>query len=148
MAAGTTGHAIAATPASKHEQTLPGRPDQVRVARAFLATALEGCPAAADAILCMSEMATNAILHSSSGKPGGTFTIRAEIHHGDYLWIEVEDGGGPWDTRPPDHERAHGLAIVAALASGWSIEGDASARVIWARFEWPAPGDQPRPGQP
>jgi hypothetical protein len=37
-----------------------------------------------------------AALHSGSRLPGGQFTVRAEIHPGDYVWIEVEDNGGPW----------------------------------------------------
>ena len=76
MATGTTGRTTAvATQPRKHEQVLPARPDQVRVARAFLAATLAGCPAADDAILCASELASNSILHSDSKKPGGTFTI-------------------------------------------------------------------------
>jgi hypothetical protein len=59
MAAGTADSATVATPHRKHEQVLPARPDQVRVARAFLATVLANCPAADDAVLCISELATN-----------------------------------------------------------------------------------------
>jgi len=57
--------------------------------------------------------------------PGAHFAVRAEIHHGDYAWIEVQDNGGTWTgdlpgaTRPGDTSRAHGLDIVRAFASDW-----------------------------
>ena len=57
---------------------------------------LRGCPMADDVILCASELAANAAIHSRSRLPGGTFTVRAKISPGDYAWIEVEDNGGPW----------------------------------------------------
>jgi anti-sigma regulatory factor (Ser/Thr protein kinase) len=102
------------------------RADQVREAREFLRAALEGCPAAADAILCISELATNAVLHSDSRKAGGTFTVRAEVHQDDYLWVEVEDNGGLWNQRAHPDGRPHGLDIVAALTAESGIDGPAS----------------------
>src|SRR6202035_4736116 len=48
-------------------------------ARAFLRAALDGCPVADDAVLCVSEWGANAVLHSDSRKAGGTFTVRAEV---------------------------------------------------------------------
>ncbi|HVB44406.1 MAG TPA: hypothetical protein VNF47_17140 [Streptosporangiaceae bacterium] len=52
--------------ASAHCWTFPGTADQVRRARRLLADVLDGCPVADDVILCLSELATNAILHSAS----------------------------------------------------------------------------------
>jgi hypothetical protein len=77
------------------------------------------------------------VQHSRSREPGGRFTVRAELYAGDYLWLEIEDGGGPWIEPPRSDVRGRGLAIVAAVASEWGIEGDALARVVWARFDWP-----------
>lgn len=71
---------------------------------------------AADAVLICSELYTNAVLHSDSARPGGRFTVRAEVHEGDYLWIEVEDDGGQWVEKAQCDGRGRGLAIVAALA--------------------------------
>ena len=39
----------------------------------------EDCPRADDVILCASELAANAALHSRSRLPGGTFTVRATV---------------------------------------------------------------------
>jgi anti-sigma regulatory factor (Ser/Thr protein kinase) len=87
--------AVVTAPARTHHQVFAARADQVRQARNFLRAALEGCPQADDAVLCISELASNSVLHSNSSKPGGTFTARAEVQHGDYVHIEVEDNGGP-----------------------------------------------------
>ena len=67
-----------------------GRADQIRDVRAFLAGILDGCPVTDEAVLIADELASNAVRHSNSGKPGGRFTVRVEIHKPDYLWVEVE----------------------------------------------------------
>ncbi len=111
-------------------------PEQVREARRFLAGILGGSPAAADAILCLSELVTNATVHSRSCMPGGQFTVRAEIHSG-RLRVEVEDQGGLW-TRPTpgDGQHGHGLHIVSQLAHAWGITGDSDTGwTVW--FELP-----------
>ena len=123
--------------------TLPADASQVGEARRWLARNLGDCPAAADAILCISELATNTILHSNnSRKPGGTFTIRAEVHAGDYLCIDVEDNGGPWENHAHHRDgRLHGLDIVNALAADWGVDGGPlTGWVVWARLNWPAVG--------
>jgi anti-sigma regulatory factor (Ser/Thr protein kinase) len=119
-------------------RSYPAQADQVGEARAFLVQVLEDCPLAEDAVLICSELASNAILHSGSSKPGGRFTVRAEAHEGDYLWIEVEDEGGPWGEQVVTEECGRGLQIVSALATSWGVEGDMLARVVWARLDWPA----------
>ena len=90
-----------------------------------------------EVILCASELAANAALHSRSRLPGGIFTVRARINPGDHAQIEVEDQGGPWTPEGSDSAGYHGLAIVRALATDWGIEGDHTSRTIWARFDWP-----------
>lgn len=88
-------------------------------------------------ILCASELATNAAVHSRSSLPGGTFSVRASIDPVCGAMIEVEDNGGPWTPSVSDPDRYHGLDIVRTLADDWGITGDHAARVIWARFNWP-----------
>jgi hypothetical protein len=36
-----------------------------------------------------------------------------------------------------DPARHHGLDLVRAVADEWGIDGDHTARTIWARFDWP-----------
>ena len=66
----------AAAPVITWARTFPAVPAQVREARRFLAGLLDGGPAAGDALICLSELASNAVVHSRSSQPGGTFTVR------------------------------------------------------------------------
>ena len=118
--------------------TYPGTSEHIRVVRADLRRLLSDCPLADDVILCTSELAANAAIHSRSRLPGGTFTIRATTSSGHYAWVEIEDSGGPWVPAISDPTRHHGLDIVRALASDWGIDGDDTVRIIWARFDWPS----------
>ena len=113
-------------------QVFPATADQVPAARRLLATILDGCAFTGDAVLCLSEIVTNALQHSNSARPGGTFSIRAGFQHG-RLRVEVEDEGGRWEPRPAsDGQRGRGLLIVAALAATWGTSCDgAGARVTW-----------------
>ena len=83
--------------------TYPGSIEHVSAVRADLRALLHDCPVADDAILCTSELAANAALHSRSRLPGGTFTVRATVIPSYYVRVEVEDNGGPWtgDTSDP-----------------------------------------------
>ena len=119
------------------EVTYPGGTEHIRAVRAGLRAILDDCPRADDAILCASELAANAALHSHSRLPGGTFTVRAIISPGRYTRIEVRDDGGPWNQAMVDPARHHGLDIVRAVADEWGIDGDHASRTIWARFDWP-----------
>jgi serine/threonine-protein kinase RsbW len=121
--------------------TFPGSPEHVRQVRADVWSLLAGCPAADEVILCLSELAANAVLHSDSGRPGGTFTVRVESCHGAYIRIEVEDDGGPWLAPAPDpgSGSGRGLDIVGALAADWGVATSPAGRTVWARFDWPSP---------
>jgi DNA-binding XRE family transcriptional regulator len=120
-----------------------GSPDQIRAVRGDLRGLLDGCPIADDAILCASELAANATLHSHSGLPGGKFTVRATLSPGDHVQVEVEDQGASWTPGARDPERGHGLDIIHALAADWGIDGDYRTRTVWARLDWPQ--DTPPP---
>jgi len=117
--------------------TYPGDAQHIRAVRADLRTVLGDSPRADDAILCASELAANAALHSHSRLSGGTFTVQAIISLGLYTRIEVRDDGGPWNQAMVDPARHHGLDIVRAVADEWGIDGDQTGRTIWARFDWP-----------
>lgn len=132
-------HTIKAPKTATLDHAYPGEPRQARTVRADLLAALHGCPIADDCVLIASELAANAATHSRSGIPGGLFTLRSRISPGDYVWIEIEDQGGPW-TAPAHHDgRPHGLDIVARLAGtgNWGIDGDEGGRTVWVRLDWP-----------
>jgi serine/threonine-protein kinase RsbW len=120
-----------------------GSPDQIQAVRADLCGLLDGCPIADDCILCASELAANAALHSDSALPGGQFTVRAELRPGDYVWIEVEDQGGLWTPAAAEPGGRRGLDIIHALAADWGIEGDYRIRTVWVRIDMPPPVHDP-----
>lgn len=133
----------------KYERVFPSALSQVREARGFLAGVLHGCALADDAVLCLSELAANAVRHSSSPSPSPHFTVRAYVRRGAYVCIEVHDEGGPWNQRSRDDDRAHGLDIVRELADVWGADGDAlTGWRVWARFDWPAPDGRHTPDPP
>ena len=106
-------------------------PAQVREARRFLASILDGCPVTDDALLCVSELAANAVQHSNS-RHGGHFTVRAEIRDR-CLRVEVHDQGGLWTWRAPaSDQHGRGLAIVSQLARDWGRTGTGSTGwIVW-----------------
>ena len=126
---------MSVTTATQYKGTFHGRADQVSAARHEVARHLLacGCPVTDDAVLIVSELAGNAVLHSAS--KGQFFTVRTEIFPA-YVWVEVEDLGGDWTVKPPDESRPHGLQVVEALAGpdNWGVDGDERARVVWVRL--------------
>ena len=123
--------------------TFPGTPAQTGQARRFLAAILGGSPLASDALACLGELASNAVVHSSSRLPGGTFTVRVETLPGT-LRVEVHDDGGPWAPRHAGEDgdagpstSGRGLLIVSQLASRWGITPRVAAprRVAWFELD-------------
>ena len=112
--------------------------------RSVLRRFLEDCPAALDVLLCASELAANAVLHSDTGEAGGTFTVRAKLSPGEYVVVEVEDDGGRWIERGPGPSSGRGLDILGALATNWGVRSTARGRTVWATFGWNARENWPR----
>ncbi|MGO9082865.1 MAG: ATP-binding protein [Streptosporangiaceae bacterium] len=118
--------------------TYPATREQISVVRAELRALLVGCPRADDIILCASELAANAAIHSHSAEPGGTITVHTDIRPGYHMRIEVRDDGGPWTPPARDADRPHGLDIIRALAGGWGTTETRTGRSVWAQLDWPA----------
>jgi anti-sigma regulatory factor (Ser/Thr protein kinase) len=126
----------------------------VREARRFVAEMLPGCPAREVLVTCVSELSTNAIAHSASGR-GGTFTVAVDLPRDGVARIAVTDQGGasvpvarPLDPMAPGlmAEGGRGLALVAACTSRWGVaEGGARGpgRIVWAEACWPVPVRSP-----
>lgn len=125
-------------------RTFAGLPDQVAVARRWLAQMVDGFAAVDEVLLACSELSSNAIMHSSSGHPGGLFTVRLAIRP-DIVRLEVLDQGGPWSggrgTLANGAEHAEdasqcgrGLTIVASITDAWGITGDDEGRTAWCEI--------------
>lgn len=86
-------------------RTFRGDPSQIPLVREFVKRHLvdeRTCPESAlhDILLCASEIATNAILHTSSG--GGHFTVGLRVRDG-AARIEVIDSGSPSGSNGTGH---------------------------------------------
>ena len=120
--------------------TLPGRPERVREARQFVARMLGDAHAQADvAVLLTSELMTNAVRHSRSGRPGGTVELVVAAKAADFM-VSVIDGGSDLTTPEPGNsaggENGHGLLLVASLSDDWGHDTDADTgrTVVWFRL--------------
>jgi anti-sigma regulatory factor (Ser/Thr protein kinase) len=115
--------------------TIPGRPEHVREARAFIAKALGDLhPALDTAVLLTSELVTNAVMHSSSRCVGGSVSILIMESAGG-MRIEVADEGSELsspvvrgDVYASD---GHGLFLVQTLAEQWGYLRDDNGTTVW-----------------
>jgi serine/threonine-protein kinase RsbW len=126
----------ATAPLIAWSRAFPAVPTQVREARQFLSAILDGRSAADDAILCLSELVTNATVHSRSRDPGGHFRVRVQLH-GRHLRVEVSDQGGRWAQPANNNERnGRGLLIVDQLTRAWGRTGnDRAGWTLWFEME-------------
>jgi anti-sigma regulatory factor (Ser/Thr protein kinase) len=121
--------------------TIPGRPEQVGLARAFVARTLGTNQVGADpdeATLLTSEIVTNAIQHTKSGVDGGTVTIVViGVSRGVLVEI-IDDGSAGTPVVKGDLYAAegHGLFLVQNLASQWGYLRDSAGTTVW--FHLPA----------
>jgi anti-sigma regulatory factor (Ser/Thr protein kinase) len=116
--------------------TLPGTKTSVATARRYVRDVLGDHPAADDAVLVASELVTNAVLHSRSGRGG---TVRLTVcDTGRVVRMEVTDDGSllsaPYLRDEPCAENGRGLHIVSALAKQWGAYATPTGRVIWCEL--------------
>jgi anti-sigma regulatory factor (Ser/Thr protein kinase) len=115
--------------------TIPGRPEHVREARAFVAKALgELHPSLDNAVLLTSELVTNSVMHSSSRCDGGTITLLIMESTGG-LRVEVADHGSDLSSPVVRGDvfasDGHGLFLVQTLADQWGYLRDDSGTTVW-----------------
>jgi len=123
-------------------RVFPGATGQVARARLFVGDVLDGCPAVDDAILLTSELVTNAIAHTASGKGG---KVVVTVYRADArVRVEVRDDGS--DQAPVVHpvgkarESGFGLELVELIADRWGHCGGRRSRVVWFMLEWKTSG--------
>lgn len=149
----STACGTAALPSARRplRRVFRGEPSNVPLARNFVRRYLDDCRCSAvtaqDILLCTTELATNAVLHSRSGLPGGHFCVEIALC-AEWVRVSVEDAGGSWaehsaDDDDEDAEFGRGLHIVSALSADMGITGDASGRKAWFRCQWIVAQDDP-----
>jgi anti-sigma regulatory factor (Ser/Thr protein kinase) len=117
---------------------LPGTPQAAGTARQIALQLLGAAHPAADTVmLLISELVTNAIVHSRSGVSGGTLTL-ALCPGAAGVLIQVSDAGGPSApylsaVLPDGAEHGYGLLLVDALADSWGTLSSPEGRVTWCR---------------
>ncbi|WP_308048824.1 ATP-binding protein [Streptomyces sp. TRM72054] len=121
----------------------PGSPAQARRLTRTRLTGWAVCEDTCDtAELVVSELVTNAILHTASD------AVVCELHDGDdVVRIAVRDQGcAAGDPHPssgrPEEEQGRGLLLVDALAHAWGAQEHGPGLLVWA--ELPRQADAPR----
>ena len=121
--------------------TCPGFPEEVSRARRWTRDILSDTPCADDAAVIVSELGTNALVHTASGNQAGTFHVSlARTPH--VIAISVTDAGAsgtaPRVEHPTDHAtHGRGLGMVAILATHVQVHGDHQGRTITAELRIP-----------
>ncbi|WP_241845506.1 MULTISPECIES: ATP-binding protein [Streptomyces] len=118
--------------------TLAATPSSVararRLTRDRLGSLAVGDDACDIAALVVSELVTNAIVHT------GSRTVVCEICTGaDTVRIAIRDEGhGAGVPRPglrgPDEEHGRGLLLVSAVSSAWGVQDFGSGLSVWAEL--------------
>src|SRR5260370_30149244 len=83
-------------PSLRWTRAFPGTPGHVPEARRWVRDFLPDCQAADSVLLILTELAANAVTHTRSRRPGGTFTIDVGWS-ANLVRVAVVDG----DAQPP-----------------------------------------------
>lgn len=117
---------------------LPADPTAPRLARRFVVEVLSGWAVDEDVVdraeLCVSELVTNAVIHSGT-EP--TLTIQND---GACLLLMVQDQGSHNRVRPieaagADVVSGRGLSLVQAMSSAWNVEQSTDGTLVWCELE-------------
>jgi anti-sigma regulatory factor (Ser/Thr protein kinase) len=136
--------------ASSWARAFPGTPEQVRIARRFVAWLLDGSPLRDDAVYAASELFTNGVLHTASGRPGGLIVVQVTRWLLGVRIAVTDQGSGNRpvirQTEPPGEltENGTGLYAVRQLAGRLGWHDDPSGRTVYATFSAP-PRATPKP---
>jgi anti-sigma regulatory factor (Ser/Thr protein kinase) len=119
---------------------LPRRRLSVPAARNFVRKALTDWGVVGridDVTLCVSELATNALVHGVP--PGRGFRVLVWLDRDGLCRIEVHDSGPGWPQVPEkDNELeagGRGLRLVAELADKWGAGRRDPGKIVWVEFD-------------
>ena len=128
-------------------RAFPGRPEQASVVRRFVETLLHGCAHVDDVLLIVDELVVNAVRHTGSGRPGGSFEVEIRRERAEVV-VMVTDQGCLTEPTPADAdelaESGRGLRTVSLLATSWGWHGNAGGRTVTAVLDRPDGSGDPR----
>jgi serine/threonine-protein kinase RsbW len=128
-------------------RAFPGRADQITRARDFTRRVLGSCPVTEEAVLLVSELATNTLEHTSTGA-GGQFEVTIYRDETSLL-IGVADNGSDTTLAPgtldPESDTGRGLGLAELIARRWGHCGGKDGRTVWFELIDPATGESFRP---
>jgi hypothetical protein len=126
-----------------------GEEDQLAALRRWLELLLPDCPARDDVAIVATELGTNAIRHTASGR-GGWFAVDITWHQ-PAVRVAVTDRGSsgrPQVIDDPASEHGRGLLVVQGLSVRTGVCGDHRGRLVWADVPWgDAAAAEPAPPQ-
>jgi len=129
---------------SSWARAFPGTPEQVRIARRFVASLLDGSPLRDHAVYAASELFTNGLLHTASGRPGGLIVVQVTRWRLGVRIAVTDQGSGKRpvirQTEQPGEltENGTGLYAVCHLAGHVGWHDDPSGRSVYATFSAPS----------
>jgi serine/threonine-protein kinase RsbW len=124
----------------RRRQVFRGEERQLGVLRRWLASLLPPGPARDDVISVATELASNALRHTASGRDGW-FAVEVTWYQS-IIRVAVADGGGPAEPHvinDPAAEHGRGLLLVRGLSVRTGVTGDQHGRVVWAEITWHGP---------
>ncbi|MFI6931012.1 ATP-binding protein [Streptomyces sp. NPDC050287] len=126
-------------PPSPRERFYRRERQSVPAARAFTREALSDWGAGQrsyDIVLCVSELATNALVHGVP--PGRGFLLRLlPLPYDAGVRVEVHDSGGGLPAVPQgkaSDEGGRGLLLVSELADKWGVGEREPGKTVWCEF--------------
>jgi anti-sigma regulatory factor (Ser/Thr protein kinase) len=117
----------------------PGDEGQLGSLRAWLTSLLPECAARDDVASVATELSSNAIRHTASGRSGWFAVEVIWLGKPAAVRVAVSDGGAPSEPQvinDPLAESGRGLMLVRGLATRTGIAGDERGRVVWADIPW------------
>jgi anti-sigma regulatory factor (Ser/Thr protein kinase) len=135
---------------------LVGTPGSVSYAREYVRSKLgERHPALDDVTLLVSEVVTNAVIHSNSRNGGKVTLAIADCH--EFIHVDVVDAGSEGVPRMCGDtfaEGGRGLMLVDQLSRCWGVHEDGARRAVWFQVAYRRGGEAgsgvycPRQGEP
>jgi serine/threonine-protein kinase RsbW len=137
LSPGSLGEQAVSAPELRWRRVFTGEGSQLGVLRRWLESLLPDCPARDDVAIVATELGTNAVRHTASGR-GGWFAVEITWHRS-VVRVAVADCGAPAGPRvveDPAGVDGRGLVVVRGLSVRTGVCGDHRGRLVWADVAW------------